>query len=230
MSHDDILIVSFLSFGRFVCTFFTKLASVQSEPLSTTPSGWRIEAMDQVKLEDIIPQPSEFRLSNGETYHLRGLSLADQVWLVDTFGAAGVDRIFENMDGRSLCRIAFRLMITDSAVKFASQPIQIVNEDTGEVTESSAGGWRLLMCMVQGNKDLRVLAEAVTKSFGISEAIVDSAAETDSKKKMTQSTGSRSSTHLPASTDGRRSTSPRRQGVKSRSSSEPSTRGRASAS
>lgn len=164
--------------------------------------------MNPLKLEDIIPQASEFTLSaTGKTYRLRPISLDDEVWLKQTFGES-IKEVFEEVKMFEVCRIVFHQMEPESQKDFIKQNVKIVNEE-GDSETLNIGGYKLLFSMVAGTREKMDMFKALLQTIGISRPILDKIGKVELEKKneelnqlMSKPTGLKSSTTSQPLTDG----------------------------
>lgn len=159
-----------------------------------------------MKFEDLCPQPGRFTLkSTGQTYTLRPISLADRAWINDKFGS-DLQKIFSEMRGLEIAQIVYHQL--DDASKESFQPREVIlwDEETGQkVPQGTKGGPSLLAMMIEGLGELAQVFEALLKTIGISEPVINEMANQELKKKEMnrppKPTGGGSSTSLPASMD-----------------------------
>jgi biotin operon repressor len=125
-----------------------------------------------LKLEDIRPRPSKFKLeATGKTYKLRPFNVEDEAWLKQEFGEKINDYFSEkNIDPVALTRIAYRLMIDRS--DFKKKTITEIDEN-GEEFKTSIGGYRLLMSMISGMKEKEEILLAINETIGLSREAVE---------------------------------------------------------
>lgn len=160
--------------------------------------------MRAVKLEELIPQPAEFELAaTGKTYHLRKITLDDEIWLAETFGAR-FQSVMAGEDMKSLARLAFRLLVEKDDLK--AQEVAVVDEE-GVTHKRMLGGVNLLLSMISGQAEKESLVRAIWQTIGVSRPLQDEIiSEAEKAQKKSQSgeslTGGSSSMPSPVSTDG----------------------------
>lgn len=150
-----------------------------------------------LKLEDLKPEPSSFTLdSNGKTYHLRPVSLDDELWLRKTFGDR-LQEVFTNLEMENLSRIVFHQLTPADQCDFLPEKRTFINEE-GHRFEETVGGYRLLMVQMQGGVEEKVrIIDALLKTIGASRPKLEAAAggggEAQKKSPPKKPTGPRSS-------------------------------------
>lgn len=161
--------------------------------------------MKPIKLEDLRPQPASFRLRKfSHDFLLRPVSLADDAWLRETFGAE-VEKAMSTEEG--MVRLAYRLMAEEDKAIF--KPIdRTVLDENGETKNERVGGWRLLLESIEGIDEKTKVARALIHTRGISAPVLDEIIEEEMKKKelmanaSPKSAGEPSLISSPPSTDG----------------------------
>jgi hypothetical protein len=136
-----------------------------------------------IKLEQLIPKKVEFKLNvNGEERTLRigPITARHEIWLKETFGNK-IEKVFNDLDGPNLARIAFHVMDPEDRVYFAKKTVKTVDENGDEITES-IGGFQLLAQHIKGPAEKLRLLEALTESLGVSRALVEELEEAEKKK------------------------------------------------
>lgn len=135
-----------------------------------------------VKLEDIIPKKAAFSLRQkpGVVFAMRPVSLRDEVWLKNTFGAE-LQKILQDMQMRQVCRIVFHLLEEESKEHFAKTTVTIMNEEGDRVSET-LGGAELLYALVSGFDEKMVVFQALLETIGISRPVQEKFVEAEKKK------------------------------------------------
>lgn len=150
-----------------------------------------------LKLEDIVPRPSSFTLSNGKVYHLRAVTLGDEVWMAQEFGGEKLRAIFDRGEMLPICRIVFRLLSEEDKAEFAKQTVTIMNEE-GDSMQETLGGYRLLYTRISGFSEKQAVLTALLETLGISrptlEKIEAAMVEDAEKKSLSLPTGATPST------------------------------------
>jgi hypothetical protein len=136
-----------------------------------------------LEIKDIKPQKATFKLEyNQKEYHLRPLSLNDRLWLEETFGQEKLNTIFTTIEMDSICRIVFHLMENEDKEEFVAQDVTIINED-GEKKKVRLGGYKLLRGMlICGISEIELMMQALLKTIGIGEKVLDKLIPKDQKK------------------------------------------------
>jgi hypothetical protein len=181
------------------------------------------QTMD-IKIEDIVPKGSSFFLrANQKTYRLNPFTLADEIWMSETFGKS-IQEVFSEVKMKEICRIVFRLMNEEDKQEFAAQTVKIMNEE-GESMEIRRGGAELLCLLVSGFNEKIAIFQALLDTLGVSRPVVEKISQSEDQKKnpiataATSSPGTKSSTPSHTSTAGRQNiSSPARPGKFSRAS------------
>lgn len=118
-------------------------------------------------LNELIPKSSEFYLSaKHKTYILRPLSLADEAWILETFG----ELYKEMLMGKHLPMVAraiFHQMTEDGKKDFPYSKVKIVNEK-GQSEETELGGYLLFMSLISGPKEKSEILMAYRRVVGLS--------------------------------------------------------------
>ncbi len=182
--------------------------------------------MKEVRLEDIIPKAATFTLARTKkTYHLRPVSLADEVWLKTEFGD-DLQKIFSEINMVAISRIVFRLLEDEDKAEFAQKTVTIMNEQ-GEKAEEKMGGASLLHALISGFAEKMAILQALLQTIGISRPVADALVDVEKKKvreAVLTATGVGSSMLFPPSTDGQPNTSEAAHFGKLPGESRPSTR------
>lgn len=151
-----------------------------------------------MKLEDLVPQSSEFFLSlPNRAYTLRPCTLADEAWLQKTYGAK-LQAVFTNMQTQELCKIAIHLMNDKDKEEFAIRTVTFLDE-AGKRLSMELGGWQMLMTLVTGMMEKKAICEAVLQTVGLNRPILEKLgaeadAEDPEKKSQEASIGAESLT------------------------------------
>lgn len=126
-----------------------------------------------MKLEDLNPKDAVFKINQfgDQEFTIRKFTLSDEIWLNQTFGTS-LQEIFKSVDMDAISRIIFHQLAPDDKLVFQKQNVKLVNDDTGEVTEETIGGYRLLQkCIpggVSGTIEKTVLLNALLETLGVS--------------------------------------------------------------
>lgn len=164
-----------------------------------------------ITLEELVPQASQFTLKKlpGVTFHLRPVSVDDELWLQREFGAR-LQMIFERVSIREICRIVFHQLEEESKEHLAKRSVTIMNEEGEKVTQA-VGGADLLRCLISGMPEKMEVVRALTETIGISRPVMDKLIADAEKKSQLESQsqpiGERSSTSSVTSMDGQPNTS-----------------------
>jgi hypothetical protein len=183
--------------------------------------------MEAIRIEDIVPQGAEFYLRKTEkTYRLNPITLADEIWMQQTFGDSIAD-IFSQIKMKEISRIVYRLMTEEDKEDFAARTVIIMNEE-GEKLEKRMGGAELLFVQISGYGEKIKIFEALLQTLGISRPVLEKMKGNleESEKKTPQPTGRSSSTSSPTSTAGRQNTSSVAPPRKSQHASKPLNKGK----
>lgn len=130
------------------------------------------------------PKESTFRLKSAKdkVFTMNPITLADEVWLDETYGQEKIQKIFNDMNIKEISRIVFRLLKTEDKLFFKPQDVLFVNEN-GESEEIKLGGVELLRSMVIGNEEKLALMMALLENIGISRPVLDELSKEEVKKK-----------------------------------------------
>lgn len=166
--------------------------------------------MKPVSLKDLNPEGASFTLqSNGKTYRMRPVTLADEKWLIETFGA-DLQKIFAEMRMLQIARIVFHQLVEEDKADFAQVEVKVMNEE-GLTTTRKMGGAELLFWQIRGLNEKVEIFQALMQTVGISREIQDglgAEVEDEEKKRLAnQSIGQESSIDSAPSTGGQRNTS-----------------------
>ncbi len=130
-------------------------------------------------LNEILPQPSEFFLgAKNKTYKLRPVTLADEAWILETFG----ESYKEMLAGKYMHHVAravYHQMTEEGKRDFPLTGVKIQNEK-GESEETVIGGYLLFMTLIRGSKEKSEILMAYRQCVGMSSPKVDP------KKKVTR--------------------------------------------
>jgi hypothetical protein len=136
-----------------------------------------------MRLDQIIPVQVTYKIMiDGVERELRigPFTSRHEIWLKQTFGD-GIEKIFKEIDGPSLARIAFHVMHPDDRVHFTKKVYETIDEEGNSLTET-IGGYQLLASCVKGPAEKLRLLEALTQSIGVSRSMLDEL-EAEEKKK-----------------------------------------------
>lgn len=135
-----------------------------------------------VKLEDIIPRQASFSLRQKPdvVFKMRPVSLRDEVWMKNTFGA-DLPKILEEMQMRQVCRIIFHLLEEESKEHFVKTTVTIINEEGDKVSET-LGGAELLYALVSGFDEKMTVFQALLETIGISRPVQEKLVDAEKKK------------------------------------------------
>jgi hypothetical protein len=195
--------------------------------------------MEPLKLEDIIPAPASFKLKalNDVELQVRPITAGDRIWMKQTFG----DRLMVALQAKDLdgfARVVYRQLTDESKRAFRSKEVAIFNEETGEESKATLGGYKLLLALMGagGAPEMMAIMQALNRAAGVTEEMekrVVAELERDPEKKSAVETltrsliGEKSSTASPTSTAGAPSTSAPAPSSKSDGASSGSTGGEA---
>jgi hypothetical protein len=173
--------------------------------------------MNPIELEDIVPRPATFYLERTKkTYHLRAVSLEDELWMRRTFGDE-IQNIFSQIQMEPICRIVFRQLEEKDKEDFLEQTVTLINEKGQKISETK-GGSELLLCLICGFEEKIQIFKALMKTIGISRPILEQIGQTSKTQSPPEEkkrhVGPKSSTSSRKSTVGRRSTSSRERRAK----------------
>lgn len=136
-----------------------------------------------MKLEDLLPQSPEFKLSStGKVYALRLPNLNDRSAFAEWFGDK-MQSIFDAWHWRSLCKIVYRLLIDKS--DFLARKERSIDDDGIEV-EQMVYGPELLHKAISNTEEAGEVFKALMSAFSKSDpmiAAVMSAKLADEEKK-----------------------------------------------
>lgn len=159
-------------------------------------------SMTEFKLEDFKPDFGEFTLSQTKkTYHLRKISLYDEIWLKNKWGVDALQKIFSEVDIPRIVEIAFHQLKETEKQEFKCQKVKFI-DDSGKELETEIGGAELLFRLVSGWSDKKQILDALVIAAGLSRPTINENAEDNIKKKLNEQTGSESLTSSQASTAG----------------------------
>ena len=123
-------------------------------------------------LNEILPQASEFYLeAKKKTYHLRPVTLADEAWIIETFG----ETYKEMLMGRHMhlvARAVYHQMTEEGKRDFPLTGVKIMNE-SGQTEETVIGGYLLFMALIKGSKEKTDILMAYRQTVGMSSPKVD---------------------------------------------------------
>lgn len=163
--------------------------------------------MKPIALTDLVPRGATFKLaSTDKEYRLRPVTLSDEKWMIETFGADLQD-IFAKMKMLQVARIIFHQLEEQDKADFAQREVKIMNEEGVTITKKM-GGAELLFWQIRGFDEKIELFKALMETIGVSRKMMDgfeaeAAAEAESdKKKVSQPTGQESSIASQPSTVG----------------------------
>lgn len=149
--------------------------------------------MEAIKLEDLVPEGSEFTLKKtGKTYRLKPITLHDELWLQKTFGDE-IEKIFRQIRMKEVCRIVFHQLEEEDKEDFLSREVTFINEE-GEKQSVKMGGAELLFALISGHAEKVKIFEALLRTIGISRPLMekleaDTKAEEAQKKTQDNPTG-----------------------------------------
>jgi len=139
--------------------------------------------MEPVRLEDICPETGEFELAAfpGEIFHLRPISLSDSAWMIQKFGGqAGIELMFKSVDLDKLSILIFRLL--QEKEMFASESMEEYDDDGNKVQIRITGPEKLKRSIC-GPKEQIAVIQALLKTIGVSQPLIEESPKADSKKK-----------------------------------------------
>lgn len=121
-----------------------------------------------MNLVDMKPKQSKLKLKAlKQELILNPITLADEAWLDEQYGAKVLSEIFTNVNIKEISRIVYRLLDADSKKLFKKQVVELVNED-GESEDIELGGVQLLMTMVIGWEEKLAMVNALLDNIGMS--------------------------------------------------------------
>ena len=139
-----------------------------------------------MELKDLVPKQSKLKLKAfKEPLTLKPITLRDEAWLSETYGDAGILKIFERVDLVEISRIVFRLLTNEDKLKFKNRDVTFILEDGTETTEH-LGGINLLMQSISGHVEKTAVFTALLENIGFSRPDIESLKEDDVKKKITK--------------------------------------------
>lgn len=139
---------------------------------------------DPLKLEDLDPMPGQFVLkATGNTYTIRPITLGDQKYLKSMFGSEdAIKQMFEGLDPEKLTRLVYYLMDQEGRRDFLPQEKEMVDEE-GNVSTVKMNGPETLMHSIQYPQEFTQVFQALLKTIGISNAMLDNIEVEEVKKK-----------------------------------------------
>lgn len=141
-----------------------------------------------MKLSELLPQGTSFHLSQlGEDLTLRPITLADEIWLNETFGETGVSEMFSTLNFIEISRVVYRLLDNESKAKLKKKKIVLFNED-GDESEHEIGGLKLLQLSISGIAEKEAIVGGLLKCLGFTDKMIDDLVddEQDDDKKKDQ--------------------------------------------
>jgi len=137
-----------------------------------------------MNLNEILPKSKSFKLAMlNDTLKVKPVTLSDEIWLVETFGVDGVQKIFEQVKFSEISKIVWRLLDNKSKAKLKKQVVVVYN-DEGEETEHKLGGVELLNSLISGWGEKEEIIAALLASLGFTDNMLDEIAESSGKKKV----------------------------------------------
>lgn len=137
----------------------------------------------EIHLEDLRPEDAEITI-DGEPMLMRKLNAQDEGWLRANIGTDPA--ALSKLSDEQLYRICFHQLKTEDQQKFKSTKVKWINEDTGEETTETLGGWRLFSTKVFGLNDKMMLHKALAHIVGISRPLWDKILSDEEKKLMNE--------------------------------------------
>lgn len=119
-------------------------------------------------LSQLQPKAAKFILdSMGEKkeFHLRPVTLADEVWLNENFD--DISDVFDNLRMDKIARIVFRLLTDESKLFFKTQDVDTVDEEGNEMT-IKVGGVKMLQMAISGYSNKINVTVALLECIGFS--------------------------------------------------------------
>jgi hypothetical protein len=157
--------------------------------------------MSDFELEDFDPNFGEFTLSQTKkTYHLRKITLADEIWLKNKWGAEALQKIFSEVDIPRIVEIAFRQLTEEDKQEFKCKKVKFI-DDKGKELETEIGGTELLFWLIAGWEDKKQILDALVVAAGLSRPNIK-VEDGEVKKKLNELTGSESLISSQANTVG----------------------------
>lgn len=130
-------------------------------------------------LNEILPKSSEFFLeAKKKTYRLRPVDLADEAWILETFGEHYKDMLAGKLM-HYVARAVYHQMTEDGKKDFPLTAVKIQNEK-GQSEETVIGGYLLFMTLIRGSKEKGKILSAYRECVGMSSP------KPDPKKKVTR--------------------------------------------
>lgn len=144
-----------------------------------------------MNLMQLKPKESSFELKaasskNGTSrvFRMMPITLADEVWLDETFGADGLHKIFTEINMGQIARVAFRFIHNEDKAFFKVREVTFITED-GLEEIVMLGGVELFKNMISGNDEKLAVIDALLDNIGISRPETDEVEE-EPKKKVTK--------------------------------------------
>ena len=167
-----------------------------------------------MELNEIVPRRAVLKL-NGKEYHLRPITLADELWLKDRFGDS-LEASLNEGKMRDVAAIVFHQIEEQDKKDFAAQEVTIMDEN-GEMETMRLGGERLLFSLIKGPNDKLEMYKALMITLGVSAPLIDEISQAQKKslpENPVKQSGKTSLTSSPKNTGGRRNTRWRALGAK----------------
>lgn len=120
-------------------------------------------------LKDIVPKKADFKLrSTGLKHQIRPITLADEIWLEQTFvdEEGNMPNLADNME--HLARAVYHQLVDKTP--FKSQVVTLIDED-GKETTTEMGGYKLLLSLISGIEDKVSMLDAWLATIGISRPV-----------------------------------------------------------
>lgn len=123
----------------------------------------------KLDLKDIVPKTASFKLKGtGLRHQIRPITLADEIWLEQTFvdEEGNMPNIADNME--HLARVVYHQL--EDKTPFKSQKVTLIDED-GIETKTEMGGYKLLLSLISGIQEKVDILNAWLATIGISRPI-----------------------------------------------------------
>jgi len=116
---------------------------------------------------------------------LNPITLSDEAWLDDAYGAEKVTEIFEQVNIKEISRIVYRLLNNESKSLFKKQMVTFIDEN-GDSAELELGGVELLRTMISGWEEKLALLNALLENIGASRPEITDTNVKKKKKRVTR--------------------------------------------
>lgn len=121
-----------------------------------------------MNLLELKPKHSKLKLKAiKQELILNPVTLADEAWMEEQYGAKQIAEIFEQVNIKEISRIVFRLLDNDSKRVFKKQTVEVIDEN-GDSHDVELGGLDLLRASIIGWQEKIALLNALLDNIGIS--------------------------------------------------------------